>query len=128
MRQVVLVIVVVVLVTLPSGVSWAQPGDSIAPVEPAPLRLFRKPSGSLLTFQEAIHTGLAQHPLIERSWSSSMIAKALSKQTQGELYPWLEALIAESNCPPRIVTSDGKIVHDRGGHGFDPGGALTKHN
>jgi outer membrane protein len=26
------------------------------------------------------------------------------------------------------VTADGKIVHDRGGHGFDPGGALPHHN
>jgi outer membrane protein TolC len=57
-----------------------------------------------------------------------MIARALTKQTQGELYPWLEASEAESSGSLRIVTSDGKIVHDRGGHGFDPGGALAHHN
>ncbi len=85
-------------------------------------------AGTVLTLNDAIRTGLAQHPLIERSRSQSMTAKALTKQTQGELYPWLEASVAESSGSLRIVTSDGKTVHDRGGHGFDPGGALPHHN
>lgn len=117
-----------VLVVLQTALSSAQPSVSISPDESAPLRPFTKPSGSLLTIQEAIRTGLAQHPLIERSRFSSMVAKALTKQTQGEQYPWLEASIAESSGSLRIVTADGKIIHDRGGHGFDPGGALAHHN
>jgi outer membrane protein TolC len=55
-------------------------------------------------------------------------AKAATKQTRGERYPWLEASIAGTAGSLRIVTTDGKAVHDRGGHGFDPGGALAKHN
>lgn len=93
-----------------------------------PLRPAVSQAGAMLTLDEAIRTGLVQHPLIERSRSQSLIAKALTKQTQGELYPWLEASVAGSSGSLRIVTSDGKIVHDRGGHGFDPGGALPKHN
>ena len=117
-----------VLVVLQTALASAQPSVSTPPDESAPLRPFTKPSGSLLTIQEAIRTGLAQHPLIERSRFSSMVAKALTKQTQGEQYPWLEASIAESSGALRITTADGKIVHDRGGHGFDPGSALAHHN
>ena len=128
MRQIVPMIFALALVTFPFGLSSAQPSDSNDRGDAAPLRPHTKPPGSLLTRQEAIRIGLAQHPLIERSRSASMVAKALSQQTQGELYPWLEASIAESSGSLRIVTADGKIVHDRGGHGFDPGGALAKHN
>src|SRR5262252_3042738 len=97
-----------VLVVLQSALSSAQPSVSSSPDE-STLRPFTKPPGSLLTIQEAIHTGLAQHPLIERSRFSSMVAKALTKQTLGEQYPWLEASIAESSGSLRIVTADGKI-------------------
>lgn len=84
--------------------------------------------GEVLRLDEAIRIGLERHPLIERSRYSSLIAKAQTRQTQGERYPWLEASVAESSGSLRIVTSDGKIVHNQGGHGFDPGGALAKHN
>jgi len=87
-----------------------------------------KSVGSLLKLDDAIRTGLATHPLIERSRYSALIAKAMTRQTQGEQYPWLEASIAESSGSLRIVTADGKIIHDRGGHGFDPGSALAHHN
>jgi len=87
-----------------------------------------KPAGSRLTLDEAVRIGLANHPLIERSRQSLLIAKALTRQTEGERYPWLEASIAESSGALRIVTTDGKTVHDRGGHGLDPGGALPHHN
>src|SRR5262245_31190753 len=87
-----------------------------------------KPVGSLLKLDDAIRTGLATHPLIERSRYSALIAKAMTRQTQGEQYPWLEASIAESGGSLRITTADGKIIHDRGGHGFDPGSALAHHN
>ena len=128
MRRIAPVIAVLVLVTLQAGWSSAQSSELTAPGETAALHPFAKPPGALLTIQEAIRTGLAQHPLIERSRFSSMVAKALTKQTVGEQYPWLEASIAESSGSLRIVTADGKIIHDRGGHGFDPGGALAHHN
>ena len=128
MRRIAPVIAVLVLVTLQAGWSSAQSSELTAPSEAAALRPFAKPPGALLTIQEAIRTGLAQHPLIERSRFSTMVAKALTKQTLGEQYPWLEASIAESSGSLRIVTADGKIIHDRGGHGFDPGGALAHHN
>jgi outer membrane protein len=83
---------------------------------------------SLLTLPDAIRTGLENHPVIERSRQSLLIAKALTHQTEGDRYPWLEASIAESSGALRIVTADGKTVHDSGGHGFDPGGALAHHN
>src|SRR5690606_19301990 len=70
----------------------------------------------------------ATHPLIERARFRALMAKAMTRQTKGEQYPWLEASIAGSAGSLRIITSDGKTVHDRGGHGFDPGGALAKHN
>lgn len=103
----------------------AAPGPAWA-AEPSP-----RPESSdrrTLTLDEAIRTGLARHPLIERTRYRSQLAKALTKQVQGALHPWLEASVAGSSGSLRIVTSDGKVVHDRGGHGFDPGGALPKHN
>jgi outer membrane protein TolC len=85
-------------------------------------------TGQVLTLDEAIQVGVAQHPLIERSRAGLVTAKALTKQTRGNRYPWLEGSVAESNGSLRIVTSDGKIIHDQGGHGFDPGGALPHYN
>lgn len=81
-----------------------------------------------LTLTTAIRTGLDTHPSIAESRHRSRIAGALAKQARGDRYPWLEASIAESSGALRIVTTDGKTVHDRGGHGFDPGGALPHHN
>ena len=88
----------------------------------------RVPAGARLTLDQAIRTGLETHPLIERSRYSAHVASALTRQTRGERYPWLEASVAGSSGSLRIVTTDGRTVHDRGGHGFDPGGALPKHN
>ncbi|HJT20190.1 MAG TPA: TolC family protein [Nitrospira sp.] len=87
-----------------------------------------KPAGSHLSLDEAVRIGLANHPLVERSRQSLLIAKALTRQTEGARYPWLEASIAGSSGALRIITADGKTVHDQGGHGFDPGGALPHHN
>jgi outer membrane protein len=81
-----------------------------------------------LSLAEAIRTGLDRHPLLDRARYASLAAKALTKQTQGDLYPWLEASVAGSAGAMRIISADGKIVHDRGGHGFDAGGALPHHN
>jgi outer membrane protein TolC len=81
-----------------------------------------------LTLDEAVRIGLANHPLVERSRQSLLIAKALTRQTEGQRYPWLETSLAESSGSLRIITADGKTVHDQGGHGFDPGGALPHHN
>jgi outer membrane protein TolC len=97
-----------------------------ASVSGAPL--IAKPSGEVLRLQEAIRIGLESHPSIARSSYAALSAKAVTKQTRGERYPWLEASIAGTAGSLRIVTTDGKTVHDRGGHGFDPGGALAKHN
>ncbi len=83
---------------------------------------------SALTMNEAIRIGLQEHPLLERSHYASVIAKAHTRQTQGELYPWLEASVSGSSGSLRIVATDGKTIHDQGGHGFDPGGALPKYN
>ena len=105
----------------------AQSGKQSSPAESAS-RSIVKPAGSILTLDEAIRTGLATHPLIERSRYSTLIAKALTRQTQGERYPWLEASLAGSAGSMRIITTDGKTSHDQGGHGFDPGGALPHHN
>ena len=129
MRQIICANLVWVMVIAPLNISLAQPGSRSDPDAPVPTtRSISKSVGSMLKLDDAIRIGLAQHPLIERSRASSKIARALTKQTQGELYPWLEASVAESSGSLRIVTSDGKIVHDQGGHGFDPGGALAKHN
>ncbi len=84
--------------------------------------------GDLLTLKTAVRTGLETHPSLAESRQRSQIAAAFAKQARGDRYPWLEASIAESSGVLRIVTTDGKAVHDRGGHGFDPGGALPHHN
>ena len=86
------------------------------------------PQGSLLTFETAIQIALNTHPLIERAQHGRSVARALTKQTKGERYPWLEASIAGSSGSLRIVSADGRTVHDQGGHGFDPGASLPKHN
>jgi outer membrane protein len=52
----------------------------------------------------------------------------MTRQTQGERYPWLEASVAGTSGALRVVTTDGKTIHDQGGHGFDPGGAVAHHN
>ena len=128
MRQTFIGILALALIANCLQVALAETGEMTSPVEGAASRPVVKPAGSLLKLDEAIRTGLATHPLIERSRYSSLIAKALTRQTQGERYPWLEASIAGTSGSLRIVTTDGKTIHDRGGHGFDPGGALAKHN
>ena len=121
-------IVIVALIAACPYVGLAQSVEQPLPAESTVSLPAVKPAGSLLTLDEAIRTGLASHPLIERSRYSALIAKALTRQTKGERYPWLEASIAGSIGSLRIITTDGKAIHDRGGHGFDPGGALAKHN
>jgi len=120
----------VVSVVLLCPVHLAAQGRSApetAPSEEAAQSSRISPS-SRLSMNDAIRIGVAQHPFIERSHSASRIAKALTRQTRGNQYPWIEASVAESSGSLRVVTSDGKIVHDQGGHGFDLGGALPKHN
>lgn len=128
MQRPIISIIVMALVVGGSHFGFAQSGEQSPPATPMVPRAAAKPAGSLLTLAEAIRTGLATHPLLERSRYSALIAKALTRQTQGERYPWLEASIAGSSGSLRIITTDGKAIHDRGGHGFDPGGALAKHN
>lgn len=99
------------------------------PVGPSSARpIIIKVPGSYLGLEEAVRIGLANHPLIERSRNTSLVAQAVTKRIRGELYPWLEASIVGTAGSLRIVTTDGKVIHDRGGHGFDPGGAIPKHN
>ena len=113
---------VVLLVLIVPSTSFAQtvPTSHAEPRPPAP--------GSLLTLERAIQTALATHPLIERAQHAKTLARALTKQAKGERYPWLEASVAGSSGSLRIVSADGRTVHDQGAHGFDPGGALPKHN
>ena len=109
------------LIVLSTDLSSAQDSQDSS-VAPLPS------SDRLLTLDTAIRTGLTTHPSVTQARYQTLIAGALTKQARGDQYPWLEASIAESNGALRIVTTDGKAVHDRGGHGFDPGGALAKHN
>ncbi len=109
------------LFTVGTGHALAQPDEHSAP---GALPVADGP----LTLTAAIRTGLETHPSIIESRHRSRIAGALAKQARGDRYPWLEASIAESSGSLRIVTTDGKTVHDRGGSGFNPGGALPHHN
>ncbi|HEU4686472.1 MAG TPA: TolC family protein [Nitrospira sp.] len=109
----------VLSVTLLTGSSFGETAGQ-APASPAP--------GSLLTLDRAIRIALATHPLIERAQYAKQSARAATKQTKGERYPWLEASIAGGTGSLRVVTADGRTVHDQGGHGFDLGGSLPKHN
>lgn len=111
-----------------SHTGLALSGEPSSSTTYAAPRATAKSTGSPLPLNDAIRTGLATHPLIERSRYSAIIAKAQTRQVRGERYPWIEASIAGSSGSLRIVTTDGKTIHDRGGHGFDPGGALAKHN
>ena len=120
-------IVIMALIVGSPHLGLAQSGKQSPPAESAS-RSIVEPAGSLLTLDEAIRTGLATYPLIERSRYTSLIAKALTRQTQGERYPWLETSIAGSSGAMRMITTDGKTIHDQGGHGFDLGDALAKHN
>ena len=85
-------------------------------------------SAAVLTLTDAIQIGLDRHPSLEQSRYASQAARAITKQIKGDRLPWIEASIAESSGSLRIVTTDGRTIHDRGGHGFDPGGALPHHN
>lgn len=105
---------------LPQGNAVAAPEKLAATPLPEP--------GSKLTLDRAIRIALDNHPLIERAQYATMLARAVTKQAKGERYPWLEASIAGSSGSLRIVSADGRTIHDQGAHGFDPGGALPKHN
>ena len=128
-RSIGLVIVIVLIGLTRLGHQSFAASESLATAASSTaLPSLAKRQGEVLRLDEAIRIGLERHPFIERSRYSSLIAKALTRQTLGERYPWLEASVAESSGSLRIVTSDGKIVHNQGGHGFDPGGALAHHN
>lgn len=129
MRRTFLGILALVLVAGVLPAARAEMGRSTPSAEGAASRPPAvKPAGAPLKLDAAIRTGLATHPLIEGARSRAEMAKAVSRMTRGDRYPWLEASAAGSSGSLRIVTTDGKTVHDRGGHGFDPGGALAKHN
>ncbi|HET6674519.1 MAG TPA: TolC family protein [Nitrospiraceae bacterium] len=116
-----------ILSTSISGTPAAEAAEPalLAPREPG---TSARPAGKVLTLNEAIRLGVAHHPLIEQSRAGLLTAKALTKQTRGNRYPWLEGSVAEASGSLRIVTTDGRIVHDQGGLGFNPGGALPHHN
>lgn len=115
-----------ILVVLLFGV--AVPRVSLAEPQGEPRSAVASPGQSFLSLDGAIRRGLDHHPLIQQARHESRVARAVTKQTEGERYPWLEASIAGASGSLRIITADGKVIHDRGGHGFDPGGALPKHN
>lgn len=130
--------VILLLLTLASGATLsdlasAQPTETPAPIEkPATasgsMESAPESTGPFLSMEQAIKNGLTQHPILDKSRYESLAAKAVTTQTVGELYPWIEASAAMGNGSIRIVTTDGKTIHDRGSRGFDPGGALAKHN
>lgn len=128
MRQLLLALLLLLSTTVLSGAVSALPGGSPAPNEATSSPPARPPAGAFLTLDRAIRIGLAEHPLLEQSRQTSLAAKAITKQIRGDLLPWLEASVAGTSGSIRVVTTDGKTIHDRGGHGFDPGGALPKHN
>lgn len=122
-------IAIVSLVLCSPGHLAAQGGNAPgAPLSERATLASHTSSSSRLSLNEAIRIGVVRHPFIERSQSGSRISKALTRQTRGSQYPWIEASVAESSGSLRVVTSDGKDVHGQGGHGFDLGGALPKHN
>src|SRR5919107_6038730 len=106
----------------------AQTAVPSAEAESPDIRSRPPVSKPVLTVTDAIRIGLDRHPSLEQSRYASQAAKAITKQIQGDRYPWLEASVAGTSGSLRIVTTDGRTIHDRGGHGFDPGGALPHHN
>ena len=106
--------------------AWAQTKSSQPGTDALPVQ--RPVASSSLSLDQAIRIAVANHPLIERAYYGTLLAKALTKQTRGERYPWLEASLAGSSGSLRIVSADGRTIHDQGAHGFDPGGALPHHN
>jgi len=108
--------------------SFGAAESVLAPAGATAFQTLPKNQGEVLRLHEAIRIGLERHPLLERSQYAVQLARALTKQTRGGRYPWLEASVAGTAGSLRIVTTDGKYVHDQGGHGFDPGGALAKTN
>jgi len=86
-------IVIMALIVGSPHVGLAQSGGQTLPAEPALSHAAVKRAGSLLSLDEAIRTGVATHPLIERSRYRALIAKALTRQTQGERYPWLDGWV-----------------------------------
>jgi len=99
-----------------------------ADAQQATVQLQTPEPGAVLTLERAIRIALHNHPLIERAQYAALGARAVTKQTRGERYPWLEASVAGGSGSIRIVSADARTIHDQGAHGFDPGGALPKHN
>lgn len=131
-----------------SGFASAQPNGSAKDARPASDTASATPSQApapLLSLNNAIAAGLAEHPLIARSRAASKSAAAETKQTKGRQYPWLEASVAGGTGSIRVLSSDGANVHAAGdlgssfrnrsgfhqyggGRGFALAGALPKHN
>lgn len=112
-----------------SALLFPYAGIGSAQSASAPAGRLEGPSpGTVLTYAQAIRISLDRHPSLEQSRYAFQAEQAITKQIKGDQYPWLEASVAGSSGSLRIVTSDGRTIHDRGGHGFDPGGALAKHN
>ncbi|BCA56167.1 putative Outer membrane protein TolC [Nitrospira sp. KM1] len=107
---------------------YAESGPVAPSVERKPSAIANAQTGPSMTMDEAIRIGIRNHPLIERARQSLLIAKALTRLREGERYPWLDASVAGAAGAMRIVGSDGQILHDAGGHGFNPGGGLPHHN
>lgn len=128
MRQTLLALLTLLLTAGHPDQGRAQSRTPLGPTESTSSAGTPKVPGSFLTLDAAIRIGLATHPLLDQMRYAALAFKAITKQAQGDLYPWLEASVAESSGALRIITSDGKTVHDSGGHGFDPGGALPHHN
>lgn len=136
MKRTLLALLFLPLATVVSDPGSAQPGEPLAAGKPAsspPTRTTTvtragPTTGTFLSLNEAIRIGLAQHPLLEQSRQTSLAAKAITKQIRGDLFPWLEASVAETSGSLRVTTADGKTIHDRGGQGFFPGAALPHHN
>lgn len=86
------------------------------------------PGGSFLSLEAAIRTALRQHPQLERAQAAALTARALTKQTKSDLYPQLEASLAQGAGSIRVLSSDGAQIHTGYGRGFGLGGALPKSN
>src|SRR3982751_4406278 len=79
-----------------------------ADAETPDIRSGHPASKPILTLTDAIRVGLDRHPSLEQSRYASQAAKAITKQIQGDRYPWLEASVAGTSGSLRIVTTDGR--------------------
>lgn len=81
-----------------------------------------------LSLTEAIRIGIERHPDLARLGFERFARIAAVDKAKGARLPWIEGSVVGAAGSLRIVSTDGKVIHDQGGHGFDPGGALPKHN